>query len=242
MKKLTRALGALDIETISRPKEAALVGRIPIMTTFAFAVMLPELELPVILVGKMDVQSQIYSHERGELYHLDSGTEEWWRTNPLISDEVRASQLRTWDNSDELYGILVPTDVGSYAYYTRKNLSELEQGFTDTVGKYGHMLGNGPEFDMHIFDLHFKNHNLYNFWEVGSARSLKFLAKHRFSSDIDIAKYIEDLAHNYATYVFGKIPESFIKTFDLVPDYHDSLFDALAEVHLSHTILTDAIN
>lgn len=240
MKKLTRALGALDLETISRPTEAALVGRIPIMTTFAFAVMLPDFELPVILLGRMDVQGQIYSHEKGGLYHLDPETEEWWRTDPLISDAVRASQLRTWDNSDELYGILMPTREGNYEYQTRKNLSELGGTFTDAVGKYGHMLGNGPEFDMHIFNLHFKNHSLYNFWEVGSARTLKFLAKHRLSKET--YKYIESLAQEYAKYVYFNIPPAVRKVFDLVPEYHDSLFDALSEVHLSHTILTDAIN
>lgn len=242
MKKLKRALGALDIETISRPKEASFAGQIPIMTTYAFAVMLPDFELPVILLGKLDVQGQIHAHERGGLFHLCADTENWWHTNELINNDVRASQLRTWNNSEELNGLLIPTSEGSYNFTLSKNLSELEEKFTYMVGKYGHMLGNGPEFDMHIFDLHFKNHSLYNFWEVGSARTLKFLAKQRFSGDVDTYRYVEDLAHKYATYTFGRIPESFIKAFDLVPNYHDALFDALSEVHLSHTILTDAIN
>lgn len=242
MKELTKAVVALDIETRSRPKESAFAGKIPIMTTFAFAAMTPDHELPYIFLGKMDVVNQVKS----ERFHAEEDTENWWKFSDRISNKVRDSQLRTWFNSTPLYAMVGPI-INDYfntgntmSYVGSHQFEDVAQIFRGHLGKKPHVLGNGPEFDMSIFDLHFPEHKIYRFTEVGSARTLKWLARERFSDET--YGYLEQNAEAYAKWVFSNLPESLIKHFDLVPSWHDALFDALAEVHLSHAILTDAIN
>ncbi|QPB12236.1 hypothetical protein [Providencia phage PSTCR5] len=242
MKELTKAVVALDIETRSRPKEAAFAGLIPIMTTFAFAAIVPEHELPYLFIGKMDVMSQVDSGN----FHSDPDTENWWLTSERIAQAVRESQLRTWNNAEPLYAMVGPVlnDVfntgNTMSFIGSRQFEDVSQIFRSHLGKEPHALGNGPEFDMGIFDLHFPDHKVYRFTEVGSARTLKWLARQRFSPET--YGYLVKNAEEYAKWVFSNLPKSLIEHFDLVPNYHDALFDALAEAHLSHAILTDAIN
>lgn len=243
MKELTHAVVALDIETRSRPKEAAFAGKIPVMTTFAFVAIVPGQELPYIFLGTMDVRKQAQDTAK---YHIEPDTDNWWLTSENISQAVRESQLRTWSSDRTLFAVVGPVvnDVlgtgNLMSYIGSHQFDAVSEIYRKDIGKNPHILGNGPEFDMGIFDLHFPEHDIYKFYEVGSARTAKWLARQRFSEDT--YRYLERAAEAYARWVFDNLPISLKTLFDLVPNWHDSLFDALAEAHLSHSILTDAIN
>lgn len=226
-----KPLVGLDIETLSRPKDASLAGKIPVMTTWAFAAIMPDHEFPIILAGIMPVSELI---NKG--FHINADTLTWWLTSP-DNVQARKSQIKHMDRQKHgAYLMQYDKDAEEYVILdsavTRGGVFGLMARFRSIVGKGAHFVGNGCEFDMSIFDLYF-DHPVYKFTEVGSARSFKWIARQTMA---DFMPEMERISEDYAIKVTDKLPDIFKEDFLFVQNWHDALFDVVNEVRLCKEI------
>lgn len=226
-----KPLVGLDIETLSRPKDAALAGKVPVMTTWAFAAMMPDSLHPIILAGVMPVRELI---DKG--FHINADTLTWWMTSP-DNEQARKAQVKHLNRQKHgaylmKYDAVIDEYVVVDHAVTRGGVFDLMVQFRHMVGKGAHFVGNGCEFDMSIFDQHF-DHPVYKFTEVGSARSFKWIARQTMP---EFMPEIERIAEDYAVRVTNKLPDVFKADFLFVQDWHDALFDVINEVRLCKEI------
>lgn len=249
MKQL--ALLGLDIETLSRPKEAALDGKVVNMTSFAFVLMTPQGEMATLYV-RLPANLQTL---RG--YHVDFNTLEWWLDSDMISEPVRDAQRAGWTLEEPIGMLMYNGTMGDVVTLTTEthDLDYLINTFIKQVSKtrkeYGkiHAVGNGPDFDMVIYEAFMASEfpkldcMPYHFSEVGSSRTLKALARANMEECeyFALEKEAEAGANSAASFIMRelvtKVSSDFMTKLAFVPNWHDALFDSLNETIFNHLII-----
>lgn len=257
-------LGALDIETLSLPDECISyekrIAFCPIMTNFAMAFASKSHKLPIVVLGVTDVEKLLSDN----ICAVNSGVLDWWKTSDNISEAVRDNQINhIWQSKDTRAAIFIPSK-DKLAYESHIELTGLDlsrsstPNLTDTIldtievtfnvdtknKEYFHIVGNGSEFDMSIYNVYFKPFPMRC---VGSARSFTFIMNNLQKADLadNIAKVSEDIARevtgNLYTYLVNKNDPSnktptnlltyFVNTYGVLPAWHSPLMDALSELY-----------
>ncbi|UXY92399.1 hypothetical protein [Proteus phage RP7] len=249
MKQL--ALLGLDIETLSRPKEAALDGKVVNMTSFAFVLMTPQGEMATLYV-RLPANLQTL---RG--YHVDFNTLEWWLDSEMISEPVRDAQRAGW-TLEEPVGMLMyngtmgdVVTLNTETYTLEYLINTFIKQVSEARKEYGkiHAVGNGPDFDMVIYEAFMASEfpkldcMPYHFSEVGSSRTLKALARANMEECeyFALEKEAEAGANSAASFIMRematKVSSDFMAKLAFVPNWHDALFDSLNETIFNHLII-----
>lgn len=249
MKQLT--LLGLDIETLSRPKDASLDGKIVNMTSFAFVLMTPTGEMATLYV-RLPAHLQTL---RG--YHVGFETLEWWLASDMISEPVRDAQTLGWTLEEPVGMLMYNGTMGDVVTVTTEThdleylISTFIKQVADARSEYGkiHAVGNGPDFDMVIYEAFMASEfpkvdcMPYHFNEVGSSRTLKALARANMedSEYFSLEKEAEAGANSASSFIMRelatKVSSDFMVKLSFVPNWHDALFDSLNETIFNHLII-----
>lgn len=234
----TRMIGTLDIETGGTPGDCASTNIL--MPTFAFVFQKELLDDPFIIFGRMNTQEQLVHGA-----NVSAGTIKFWLEEALRGTSA-AKAFKDAFEIDSYATILVadPSKDRGTASVNSHNFLGNADAFQEVVNVIDGMLesegvdekhlrfyGNGPQFDMSIYESVSANSNVFDnrkpivpwaFWNVASARNPR--------------DYFEELGGNWKGVVANAEvwASGVIERYNLIdkgiyPVKHDPTFDALVE-------------
>lgn len=233
----TRIIGTLDIETGGTPGDCGSTNIL--MPTFSFVFQDELMSEPLIIAGRLSCREQLFLGAK-----VSASTLSFWMGEALRGTSAAGTFQKALEEDSGKATIMVinplkrENQVSTHNFLSNSDaLQEVKQvieGFLEEVGadpKDVRFYGNGPQFDMSIYETVSAKANSYNlgraivpwkFWDVGSARN----PKDYFNALGGDHKAVEADAYVWATNV--------IERFNLInhgvtPAKHDPTFDALAE-------------
>lgn len=214
----------LDIETLGTPSDCGTTHIV--MPSAAFVVWKGIQELPTIIYCGFDVREQLFQGAK-----VSAGTISFWMKEAMSGNQAATTLISELnDKPMSAYRIWNPSNDGNLIPATNERI------FKDIVA---HMVfnnydslryyGNGPDFDMTIYDTNSYHANKgmplvpWSFWNIRSARNAK---EYAFPPDQDYGSTLRN-AEVWAHRVFKEY--NIISSTKHTPSKHNPIYDALVE-------------
>lgn len=233
-----RMIGVLDIETGGTPGDCASTNIL--MPTFAFVFQKELLDDPFIIYGRLNAHEQLVNNAA-----VSTGTLRFW-----MDEAIRGtSAARAFKDALEIdtYATILVADPGrgdTATGVTSHNFLSNADAFQEVIGVINGMLenegiaskslrfyGNGPQFDMSIYESVSANSNVFDlrkpivpwkFWDVASARNPR-------DYFVELGGNWKEVQANAEVWASGVIERYNLIDKGIYPVKHDPTFDALVE-------------
>lgn len=235
----TRVIGTLDVETGGTPGDCGSTNIL--MPTFSFVLQDELLSEPLIIAGRLSCREQLFLGAK-----VSAGTLAFWMSEALNGTSAAGTFQKALNDDSGKATILVVNPLKRDNQVTTHNflynsdafreVKQVIEGFLEETRvdpKEVRFYGNGPQFDMSIYETISAKANSYNlgraivpwkFWDVGSARN----PKDYFNSLGGNHKDVEAEAGIWASNVIERFN---LINHGITPAKHDPTFDALVETY-----------